>query len=127
MPCRHPVPRLADFGQILAGAVIGALVVLPMLAGMALEYVLGFAFGWTISQALFMRDAYGGSYRKSLAGTFLPELLSMNLSGQDGRRARTEPVDSRDDRNLVRRAGARRRHRSCLRRRPLTLRWDSLC
>jgi uncharacterized protein DUF4396 len=63
---------------ILAGAVIGALVVLPMLAGIALEYVLGFAFGWTIFQALFMRDAYNGSYAKSLAGTFLPELLSMN-------------------------------------------------
>ena len=63
---------------ILVGAVIGALVALPLAADMALEYVLGFAFGWTIFQALFMRDRYGGSYAKSLAGTFLPELLSMN-------------------------------------------------
>ena len=63
---------------ILAGAVIGALIALPMAAAMTLEYGLGFAFGWTIFQALFMRDSYGGSYAKSLAGTFLPELLSMN-------------------------------------------------
>jgi hypothetical protein len=63
---------------ILAGAVIGALVALPMAADMALEYVLGFAFGWTIFQALFMRDMFGGSYPRSLAGTFVPELLSMN-------------------------------------------------
>jgi hypothetical protein len=45
----------------------------------ALEYVLGFAFGWTIFQALFMRDMAGGSYRRALTGTFLSELLSMNL------------------------------------------------
>ncbi len=31
-----------------------------------LEYVLGFGFGWTIFQALFMRDMAGGSYRRSL-------------------------------------------------------------
>ncbi len=63
---------------ILAGAVIGALVALPFLAEIALEYVLGFGFGWTIFQALFMSDMAGGSYRKSLASTFIPELLSMN-------------------------------------------------
>jgi Domain of unknown function (DUF4396) len=44
-----------------------------------LEYVLGFAFGWTIFQALFMRDMAGGSYRRALASTFISELLSMNL------------------------------------------------
>src|SRR6185436_3180608 len=43
------------------------------------EYVLGFAFGWTIFQALFMRDSAGGSYRAALANTFIPELLSMNF------------------------------------------------
>jgi hypothetical protein len=63
---------------ILAGAVIGAVVALPMIADVVLEYVLGFTFGWTIFQALFMRDRYGGVYAKSLAGTFLPEFLSMN-------------------------------------------------
>ena len=45
----------------------------------ALEYVLGFAFGWAIFQALFMRDMVGGSYSRALATTFMPELLSMNL------------------------------------------------
>jgi hypothetical protein len=44
-----------------------------------LEYVLGFAFGWTIFQALFMRDMAGGSYRRALTSTFISELLSMNL------------------------------------------------
>ena len=62
---------------ILVGAVIGALVALPMLADMTLEYVLGFGFGWTIFQALFMRDMFG-SYARSLKGTFSAELLSMN-------------------------------------------------
>jgi hypothetical protein len=62
---------------ILVGAVIGALVALPMAADMVLEYVLGFGFGWTIFQALFMRDMFG-SYISSLRGTFSSELLSMN-------------------------------------------------
>ena len=37
----------------------------------------GFAFGWTIFQALFMRDMAGGSYGAALKGTFMSELLSM--------------------------------------------------
>jgi hypothetical protein len=49
------------------------------LAEVALEYILGFAFGWTIFQALFMRDMAGGSYLRALTSTFMSELLSMNL------------------------------------------------
>jgi Domain of unknown function (DUF4396) len=64
---------------ILAGAVIGAWIHLPPPAQLILEYVLGFAFGWMIFQALFMRAMAGGSYGRSLGGTFLPELLSMNF------------------------------------------------
>jgi hypothetical protein len=64
---------------ILAGAVISSVLGLTGLVEVALEYVLGFAFGWTIFQALFMRDMAGGSYRRALAGTFVSELLSMNL------------------------------------------------
>jgi hypothetical protein len=45
----------------------------------ALEYALGFGFGWTIFQALLMRDMAGGSYRRALATTFLPEFLSTNI------------------------------------------------
>ena len=63
---------------ILVGAVIGSVLSLALLADIALEYVLGFGFGWTIFQALFMKDTAGGSYTKALKNTFIPELLSMN-------------------------------------------------
>ena len=64
---------------ILAGAVLSSVLGISGMAGMILEYVLGFAFGWTIFQALFMRDMAGGSYTRALAETFTSELLSMNL------------------------------------------------
>ncbi len=64
---------------ILAGAVLASHLALPRPADFALEYVLGFGFGWTIFQALFMRDMAGGSYVKSLRMTFLSEFLSMNV------------------------------------------------
>jgi Domain of unknown function (DUF4396) len=64
---------------ILAGAVIASVLGLAGLAEVVLEYVLGFAFGWAIFQALFMRDMAGGSYQRALTSTFMPELLSMNL------------------------------------------------
>ena len=64
---------------ILAGAALAALLTLPRRTGVALEYALGFGFGWTVFQAMFMRDMAGGSYMRSLAGTFVPEFLSMNL------------------------------------------------
>lgn len=64
---------------ILAGAVLATTLGIAGLAEAALEYVLGFAFGWTVFQALFMRDMAGGSYLGALKSTFLSELLSMNL------------------------------------------------
>jgi len=64
---------------ILAGAVAASLLHLSAVADIALEYVLGFGFGWAIFQALFMRQMAGGSYRRALRMTFVPELLSMNL------------------------------------------------
>jgi hypothetical protein len=64
---------------ILAGAVVASFLTLTRPAEIGLEYVLGFAFGWTIFQGLFMRGMAGGSYRRALATTFLPEFLSMNL------------------------------------------------
>jgi len=64
---------------ILAGAVLATVLGVSGIAEAALEYVLGFAFGWTIFQALFMRDMAGGSYLGALKSTFLSELLSMNL------------------------------------------------
>jgi hypothetical protein len=98
--CREPLPGLheryvaarwrqtlgstmhcvaGDGVGILAGAVISSLLGLTGLTEVILEYVLGFAFGWTIFQALFMRDMVGGSYGRALSDTFIPELLSMNL------------------------------------------------
>ena len=64
---------------ILAGAAIASYLTLSLPVDIALEYGLGFGFGWTIFQALFMRDMAGGSYQRSLASTFLPEFLSMNF------------------------------------------------
>jgi hypothetical protein len=98
--CREPLPGLheryvavrwrqtlgstmhcvaGDGVGILVGAVISSVAGLTGLAEVILEYVLGFAFGWTIFQALFMRDMAGGSYKRALTSTFVPELLSMNL------------------------------------------------
>jgi len=98
--CREPLPGLheqyvaarwrqalgstmhcvaGDGVGILAGAVLATTLGITGLAEVALEYVLGFAFGWTIFQALFMRDMAGGSYLAALKSTFLSELLSMNL------------------------------------------------
>src|SRR6516165_2275818 len=98
--CREPLPGLheryvavrwrqtlgstmhcvaGDGVGILAGAVISSVAGLTGLAEVILEYVLGFAIGWTIFQALFMRDMAGGSYKRALTSTFVPELLSMAL------------------------------------------------
>lgn len=64
---------------ILTGAVIASVYQLSTVTDIALEYLLGFGFGWAIFQALFMRDEAGGSYSRALAKTFVPELLSMNF------------------------------------------------
>jgi Domain of unknown function (DUF4396) len=98
--CREPLPGLheqytsarwrqtlgstmhcvaGDGVGILVGAALAGALHLSGWWEVVLEYVLGFAFGWTIFQALFMRDMVGGSYMRSLTSTFIPELLSMNL------------------------------------------------
>lgn len=64
---------------IIAGAVIAGALLVRGPAEMALEYALGFGFGWSIFQALFMRQMAGGSFLRSLRQTFIAELLSMNL------------------------------------------------
>src|SRR5262249_4925645 len=98
--CREPLPGLheryvaarwrqtlgstmhcvaGDGVGILAGAVLSSVFGLAGLTEVVIEYVLGFAFGWTIFQALFMRDMAGGSYGRALRSTFGSGLLSMNL------------------------------------------------
>lgn len=64
---------------IIVGAAVGAVLMLSFWPGFALEYGLGFGFGWAFFQAFAMRQMAGGSYRRSLRMTFLPELLSMNV------------------------------------------------
>ena len=98
--CREPLPGLhaayvrarwrqvlgstmhcvaGDGVGILAGAVIGSIMSLDRPFEVALEYGLGFGFGWTIFQSLFMRGMAGGSYWVALKSAFTPEFLSMNL------------------------------------------------
>ncbi|MFF3625293.1 DUF4396 domain-containing protein [Streptomyces sp. NPDC002467] len=62
---------------ILVAAVITYNLGLQPWAELLCEYALGFLFGWTVFQALFMKDMFGG-YRTSLRKTFMAELLSMN-------------------------------------------------
>ena len=62
---------------ILAAAVITYQLGLPSWAEVLCEYAFGFLFGWTVFQALFMKEMFG-SYRESLSRTFISELLSMN-------------------------------------------------
>jgi len=99
LSCREPLPGThaeyvrARWRQVVgstmhcvAGDGIGILVAAALLAPLGLpvwanllgEYGLGFLFGWTIFQALFMRDMAGGNYALSLRMTFLPEFVSMN-------------------------------------------------
>src|SRR5499427_5438482 len=75
--CREPLPGLherytaarwrqalgstmhcvaGDGVGILTGAVLSSLLHFPGITEVIVEYVLGFGFGWTVFQALFMRD-----------------------------------------------------------------------
>lgn len=67
-----------DATGIIAAAAVTMALGLPMSVDTTSEYLFGFLFGWTVFQALFMRDMAGGSYTKALRSTFMPEWLSMN-------------------------------------------------
>ena len=54
---------------ILAGAVLASVLGLAGPTEVIVEYVPGFALGWMVFQALFMREMAGGSYSRSLAST----------------------------------------------------------
>ncbi|MFE0628587.1 DUF4396 domain-containing protein [Streptomyces sp. NPDC058864] len=98
LSCREPLPGTheqyvsAKWRQVVgstmhcvAGDGIGILAAKALTSGAGLamwaevlcEYALGFLFGWTVFQALFMKSMFG-SYRRSLSKTFIAELLSMN-------------------------------------------------
>ncbi|MBY0524733.1 MAG: DUF4396 domain-containing protein [Gemmataceae bacterium] len=68
-----------DATGIIVAATATALLGLPMWLDFIVEYVVGFAFGLFLFQALFMKDMMGGSYTKALRHSFLPEWLSMNM------------------------------------------------
>ncbi len=98
--CREPLPGLheryaavrwrqalgstmhcvaGDGAGILVGAILGGLLGLAGVVDLTMEYLLGFGFGWTIFQALFMKGSMGGDYAHALRKTFVPELVSMNM------------------------------------------------
>ena len=68
-----------DATGIIIAATITALLGFPMWIDIVAEYVFGFLFGLLIFQALFMKDMLGGSYRKAVRSSFMPEWLSMNM------------------------------------------------
>ncbi len=68
-----------DATGIVFAATITALLGFPMWVDIIVEYAFGFAFGLFIFQALFMKDMMGGSYRKALSKSLIPEWLSMNM------------------------------------------------
>jgi hypothetical protein len=68
-----------DATGIITAAVITTALGLPMWIDLIVEYVAGFGFGLLIFQALFMKRMMGGSYRKALHSSFMPEWLSMNM------------------------------------------------
>lgn len=63
---------------IIAGAVIAGYFMLDTTSDLILEYFLGFGFGWSIFQALAMKNMLG-SYSAALKKTFYPEFVSMNM------------------------------------------------
>lgn len=67
-----------DATGILIAAAVGNWLRLPMGVELIAEYVAGFFVGLFLFQALCMKSAYDGSYRRAVWGTVLPETLSMN-------------------------------------------------
>jgi hypothetical protein len=67
-----------DATGILIAAAVGNWLRLPMGVELIAEYVAGFSVGLFLFQALCMKSAYDGSYRRAVWGTFLAETLSMN-------------------------------------------------
>jgi manganese oxidase len=67
-----------DATGIILAATVTAMLGLPMWVDIIVEYVAGFAFGWFIFQALFMKSMYN-SYGQALRHSFIPEWLSMNM------------------------------------------------
>src|SRR6516162_4380009 len=110
--CREPLPGLheryvaarwrqtlgstmhcvaGDGVGILAGAVLASILGLAGPTEVIVEYVLGFAFGWMIFQALFMREMAGGSYSRSLVSTFIGALNAPHAAHTGTMKANSTP------------------------------------
>jgi hypothetical protein len=67
-----------DATGIVFAATVTALLGFPMWIDLIVEYALGFGFGLFTFQALFIKDMMGGSYRRALKMSLLPEWLSLH-------------------------------------------------
>ena len=67
-----------DATGILVAALVTSLLRPTMAVELIAEYIAGFAVGLFLFQALCMKSSFGGSYRRAVSGTFLPEAISMN-------------------------------------------------
>jgi hypothetical protein len=67
-----------DATGIIVAAAVTALLGFPMWIDLIVEYIMGFAFGLFIFQALFMMQMMGGSYWDNVRNTLVPEFISMN-------------------------------------------------
>ncbi len=68
-----------DATGFIVAASITVFLGLPVWLDAISEYLFGFVFGLLIFQAVFMRGMLGGSYRRAIRRSFMPELLSMNM------------------------------------------------
>ena len=67
-----------DATGIIIAAAVTALLGLPMWVDIIIEYIVGFALGLFIFQALFMKKMMGGAYWENVRNSFMPEFISMN-------------------------------------------------
>jgi hypothetical protein len=114
--CREPLPEMheqytaarwrqtlgstmhcvaGDGVGILVGAVLSSLLGLVGLAEVALEYLLGFGFGWTIFQALFHAGRRGGLLPPCAEAHIYPGAsVDESSDGRDGPDRREPPAAS---------------------------------
>jgi len=67
-----------DATGIILAATLTAFFGYPMIYDILVEYIVGFAVGLLIFQALFMQKMMGGTYWENVRASFAPELISMN-------------------------------------------------
>lgn len=66
---------------ILFAAAVTSRLGLPTWADLLAEYAVGFLFGWTIFQALFMRSMAGGDYGRTESAHDIPSRAGIHERG----------------------------------------------